>query len=40
MKFIYSNIEELRKDFNWKPMVNINRGLIKTIKFEQKNYEK
>ena len=40
MKFIYSNIEELRKDFNWKPLVSINRGLIKTIKFEQKNYEK
>ena len=40
MKYIYSNIRELKKDFNWKPLVNFNKGLIETIKFQKKIYEK
>lgn len=40
MKYIYSNIGELKKDFNWKPLVNFNKGLINTIKFQKKIYEK
>ena len=40
MKYIYSNIRELKKDFNWKPLINFNKGLDETIKFQKKNYEK
>ena len=28
---LYPNLEKIKKIFNWKPRVNIQRGLIKTI---------
>lgn len=36
IKFLYPNINKVRKTFNWRPKINILKGLNKTIKFYAK----
>lgn len=36
MVFTYPNIKKIKKFYKWKPKININNGLNKTIKFYEK----
>ena len=37
IKDLFPNIQKAKKDFKWKPLMELNRGLKKTIKYYAKN---
>tara|TARA_E500000178_G_scaffold28682_1_gene26201 strand:+ start:1170 stop:2084 length:915 start_codon:yes stop_codon:yes gene_type:complete len=37
IKDLYPNIQNVKKDFKWKPLIELNRGLQKTINYYAKN---